>query len=554
MKKLKSITIIFACLLISRQIVFAQEKRVLISKIPIEQNYQVLEAKASLAIKQKLSQLRLEGVQKNWTFQVVATEVASYDLKSITGGEEPSAETQSSGGTQNNQPPPMGGNIADANARSFDLRSLGLVSNVRMQWLCGSCWAMAAIATTESAHILKNKVKASLINLSVEQVLNCSMAGKCSGGKSSKALEYLKYNFVSDEFDYGYTAMDATCLSKPQTKYKVENWGWVGNSSKETPTRAEIKNAIVKFGAVGSSMWANAAFQVYGSGVYNNNTRNPDGAGEGGHAVQIIGWNDDLAAWLIKNSWSTNWGMGGFAWIDYNTLDIGKWCLWTVANSISSTNKVTSLPTSGNRTVRGYFSWSDFNMHYPLGTLPENVFDLSVKQPAGIIYRYRDSYPEEAPQTFTQEKIELSPGIILDTPVRVSSSTRDMMMIADRVYFTVENLPDNTPLTIAVALKTQFLPGTKALVNKGPEQKETNFYVTIKDDYDGPLDYQQNDLVYPLQYSFFDHKKLNDKIKTVPKPVVINSNPDPIIKPATDIKMDTKQIRTKIINAPIKQQ
>ena len=36
------------------------------------------------------------------------------------------------------------------------------------------------------------------------------------------------------------------------------------------------------------------------------------------HFVQVVGWDDDRQAWHVKNSWGTNWGLDGYAWVSYN--------------------------------------------------------------------------------------------------------------------------------------------------------------------------------------------------------------------------------------------
>lgn len=38
----------------------------------------------------------------------------------------------------------------------------------------------------------------------------------------------------------------------------------------------------------------------------------------GGHALTIVGYDDDLGAFKIINSWGTNWGEDGYFWIDYD--------------------------------------------------------------------------------------------------------------------------------------------------------------------------------------------------------------------------------------------
>lgn len=40
----------------------------------------------------------------------------------------------------------------------------------------------------------------------------------------------------------------------------------------------------------------------------------------GGHAMLMVGYSDDRHAWLVRNSWGTDWGDGGHVWIDYDYL------------------------------------------------------------------------------------------------------------------------------------------------------------------------------------------------------------------------------------------
>lgn len=45
----------------------------------------------------------------------------------------------------------------------------------------------------------------------------------------------------------------------------------------------------------------------------------------GGHAVTIIGWSDSKQAFLIQNSWGTEWGLEGKFWMPYSFL-LSKQC------------------------------------------------------------------------------------------------------------------------------------------------------------------------------------------------------------------------------------
>ena len=49
------------------------------------------------------------------------------------------------------------------------------------------------------------------------------------------------------------------------------------------------------------------------------------------HAIALIGWDDTKGAWLLRNSWGTDWGMGGYMWIKYNSNNVGRRAAWVKA-------------------------------------------------------------------------------------------------------------------------------------------------------------------------------------------------------------------------------
>ena len=42
---------------------------------------------------------------------------------------------------------------------------------------------------------------------------------------------------------------------------------------------------------------------------------------EGGHAVCIVGYDDSKQCFILRNSWGTDWGMQGYAWIPYSYIN-----------------------------------------------------------------------------------------------------------------------------------------------------------------------------------------------------------------------------------------
>ncbi len=127
--------------------------------------------------------------------------------------------------------------------------------------------------------------------------------------------------------------VDGDCASRSATDYYATDWGVVdpsGDLSKIASVK-DIKEAICKYGSVAASLWATDLFiRDYTNGIYfefESDYVNP----KANHAVSLIGWDDDLGAWLLKNSWGTDWGEDGFGWIKYNSNNIGIRATWVMA-------------------------------------------------------------------------------------------------------------------------------------------------------------------------------------------------------------------------------
>jgi C1A family cysteine protease len=86
------------------------------------------------------------------------------------------------------------------------------------------------------------------------------------------------------------------------------------------PNELELTYAVARQPVSVSIEADSKSFQLYKSGVYDN----PDCGTTLDHGVLAVGYGTDSESgkdyWLVKNSWSTGWGDGGYIKIARNSV------------------------------------------------------------------------------------------------------------------------------------------------------------------------------------------------------------------------------------------
>ena len=196
-----------------------------------------------------------------------------------------------------------------------------VVTPVKNQQQCGSCWAFSTTGSVESANAIKTK---KLVSLSEQELVDCSgPEGNmgCGGGFMTQAFQYIMDNKgLCSEKAYPYTASDGQCQSGNCTNVvSITGYGNITAGDED-----EMKIRLLKQ-PISIAMQADLpSFQNYKKGIYHDIQCN----GEIDHGVLLVGYghnqqfNKDY--WIVKNSWGNTWGNKGYFAISRNVKKIGN--------------------------------------------------------------------------------------------------------------------------------------------------------------------------------------------------------------------------------------
>jgi parallel beta-helix repeat protein len=199
---------------------------------------------------------------------------------------------------------------------SFDWRDYDGVTPPDDQLDCGSCWAFGACGATEAHVRIKDGV---ILDLSEQQSIDCNFQGSdCDGGQSSHAFQIHQDPGGVTETCYPYLAVNgSTCRQNRCEKVAI-----IDGQATVSYNTASLKYALQTYGPLAVGMCVYDDFYGYGGGCYEHAGTDPVN-----HVVLLVGWDDSMCsgqgAWLVKNSWGADFGIGGYFWIKYGTCWIG---------------------------------------------------------------------------------------------------------------------------------------------------------------------------------------------------------------------------------------
>jgi predicted secreted protein len=225
-----------------------------------------------------------------------------------------------------------GGESLDALSSAYNACPPGGCTPVRDQGQCGSCWAFGTAGPLEQAILIQDGLSK---DLAEQYLVSCNTDGwGCDGGWWAHDYHEWKYPAGEPgpgavyEADFPYTATDAPCNGPYIHHETIADWVFIG-SENGVPSTDAIKQAIVDHGPVSAAVCVDSQFQAYTGGVFNPTFV---WCFSVNHAIVLVGWDDGLGAWRLRNSWGPDWGEYGYMWIAYGKAQVGYSANYVVYN------------------------------------------------------------------------------------------------------------------------------------------------------------------------------------------------------------------------------
>ncbi|CAG9566496.1 unnamed protein product [Danaus chrysippus] len=205
----------------------------------------------------------------------------------------------------------------------FDWRKKGVVTSVKNQGNCGSCWAFSASGNVESINAIKT---GKLIDVSEQQLVDCDKQdGGCDGGYPWNAMRYFRESGAMSLKSYPYVATSENCrYDSSEVLIRLKDYKHITKLSED-----QIKQHLYNIGPLSIDI-TSSSLASYTSGILIEECHSSIDID---HAVLLVGYGKENGVdyWIVKNSWSHDWGEKG-----YFRMKRGVNCLFITRDGITT--------------------------------------------------------------------------------------------------------------------------------------------------------------------------------------------------------------------------
>ncbi len=248
------------------------------------------------------------------------------------------------------------------------------MSPVEDEGLLGTCVASALAGAVEYLVLRESRVQADVSRLFIyyNQRLWTNQVRHDAGASLRDGIRVLQRLGVPHEKMWPYT-FDNLAVQPPESIYRAAHDHRITDYCK-VPVELDALRGCLAGGipiAFGTHVWS--SFTDLGP---DGMVRMPQAGdrGEGRHAMLIVGYCDRSQVFIVRNSWGTDWGNGGYCYMPYQYLTNPHWThtCWAVRTSadvtfeeaehVQADLQVTPATPAGMPTAESLFGAPAFNV------------------------------------------------------------------------------------------------------------------------------------------------------------------------------------------------
>lgn len=264
-----------------------------------------------------LEKIIAHNKEPQWTYKMGVNNFTAHTVEEFKAYHNGHKSIGSSDAEEFHTPAPLHTHVpVDELPASLDWRDQNVVTPVKNQGGCGSCWAFSTAETLESHIAIATKQAPALY--SPQEFVDCAPnpddcggTGGCQGSTQWLGFKYAVSAGVISETSYPYKARTNKCgTAGIATVAKIS-----GYTRLPANNYSALMNALVSEGPIAISAAAEP-WQLYESGVYNGKCGT-----DVDHAIQLVGYGsgetsgfkkEKLDYYLVRNSWGAGWGEKGY--------------------------------------------------------------------------------------------------------------------------------------------------------------------------------------------------------------------------------------------------